>query len=335
MGLQNGFHSFRPYVPEDLTRFMVPLCREQFDGKHPGNVQESSKVLFQYIRESIHMLLNAKELSIWTITTVNGQQTDLIIIRPDLHHKSGDELFLVTIKNDLDESGNERKTKWKIQYLMTMQQLTRWLYLQKDQIPKSSRRNGSTLKLWQQIECHPENVVFDEVNSENLDRLKRDDVKSALNRKCKERECGCRGFKVSNTGSLCAHCNHSAKDHGFCSGETIEKTVRRRITREDLKRAVEQSWNQRASCPVVVNKGKRTWIEWKKFVNLGNGQSVAMSLKFNERKKQWQILKVIDCDAVRVYGQYLLLGNELIGSLEREWKYHSFARRINTRLDIV
>merc|ERR1719474_911137 len=75
--------------------------------------------------------------------------------------------------------------------------------------------------------------------------------------------------------------------------------VRRRMTREDLKRAVEQSWNQRASCPVVVNKGKRTWIEWKKFVNLGNGQSVAMSLKFNERKKQWQILKVIDCDAVR------------------------------------
>merc|ERR1719300_1093200 len=98
---------------------------------------------------------------------------NLIVVRPDLHHKvSGEELLLVAVENKKGESGKEWRTKWKVQYLMTRQWLTQWLRMHSDRLPKSSRRKGSNLRLWHQIGRTPDNVPFHGVKSENLDRLK-------------------------------------------------------------------------------------------------------------------------------------------------------------------
>ena len=338
--LHSGFKPF--YISPELTKLMISVCRQRFDGKSKGNVEEASKVLFGYIRQSILMQFNDSQLPLWTVNTMTGYRSNVIIIRPDLctnHVSGGQELFLVAVENERDLSGKERKTKWKVQYLMTMQQLTQWLKLNEHQLPQSPRRSQSTLRLWQQIGRTPENVPFHMVKSGNLDRLQGSKVKrkTALHRKCKHSGCGCREFHFVSEGAPCGECKHDAECHG---GGIMEKPCTTTMSQEDFKMAVMRSWNDYPPCPVVVNRGKRTWIEWKKFVNLGNRRSVAISLKFNAREKVWEILKVIDCDADRVYAQYRLLGeyngNELIslGCQRKRWEYQELKQLITTRLDI-
>lgn len=219
----------------------------------------------------------------------------LIVIRSDLYLDDGVELFLVAIRNDKDLNGNDRKTKWKIQWLMTGQQICEWLGVNEWTLPLSPRRRGSTLGLRRQIRQSPERVPFDVVDSANLKDW--------------------RGFKVKT------------KPDGHGSRLPII-----RMTSDQFQAAVMRSWKETAVCPVVVNQGKRTGIEWKKFVNLGGGRSVAISLRLNERTGKWVILKVIDCDAHQLFTAHRLLGDLVQENMR--WSHDDLRKRITAELEM-
>jgi len=351
--------NFKPfYISPEMTKSTVNLCTTRFDGKCPDDNESASKMLFAYIRQSIVMQHNDRQLFIYTVNTEEyGTKQfgtkQLIIIRPDLFHKNtGSELFFVAIRNDLDEQKRQRKTEWKIEYLVTRKQLALWLKLdvnkQQHLLPQSSRREHSQLGLREQIEHGLRtlsNLQFEDVKSQNLNRIGKGKVrtKTALNRKCKVNGCKCREFKCNHRGhnhghTVCSHCGHGVHDHGDSNLQIQQNSVK--MSQRDFKSSVRNSWNATQSlCPVVVNRGKRTWIEWKKFVALNGDPTkmVAISLKWNEREEKWEILKVIDCDADRVFGQYLLLGDALIGRLNaqsRQWTYMDLKQLITTNVDI-
>jgi hypothetical protein len=84
------------------------------------------------------------------------------------------------------------------------------------------------------------------------------------------------------------------------------------MSENDLKWYCEQSWNINTIIPVVVIKGKRQWIEWKKFIAIcdknGNEQWIGISLRYYDSINQWKI-ECMDYDAGRIYYQYKLCGN--------------------------
>merc|ERR1719295_1968840 len=343
--------NFKPfYISPEMTKSTVSLCTTRFDGKCPNDIESASRMLFGYIRQTIFMQHNDRQLFIYTVNTEEYGKKQEIIIRPDLFQHDGSELFFVAIRNDLDEQQRQRKTEWKIEYLMTRKQLTVWLKLDehKEQylLPKSSRRAQSQLGLREQIDHGLRTLSklqFEDVKSQNLNRIGNGKVrtKTALNRKCKVKGCKCREFKCNHHGqnhTICTHCGHGVHEHGDSNLQIQQNAVK--MSQQDFKSSVRNSWNAPRSkylCPVVVNRGKRTWIEWKKFVVLNGDPTkmVAISLKWNEREEKWEILKVIDCDADRVFGQYRLLGDALIGRLNaqsRQWTYMDLKQLITTNL---
>eukprot|EP00488_Nonionellina_sp_1-RS-2012_P001021 TRINITY_DN161_c0_g1_i4.p1 TRINITY_DN161_c0_g1~~TRINITY_DN161_c0_g1_i4.p1 ORF type:complete len:216 (-),score=70.94 TRINITY_DN161_c0_g1_i4:419-1066(-) len=89
-----------------------------------------------------------------------------------------------------------------------------------------------------------------------------------------------------------------------------------RISESDLRWYCRQSWYNGIMIPVVVIKGKRQWVEWKKFVQIfddndGNPQWVGISLKYYPSNKQWKI-ECMDYDAGRIFYQYRLIGVNII-----------------------
>merc|ERR1712190_305563 len=120
-----------------------------------------------------------------TVTTTLGERKRVIIIRPDLVGNDGSELFMVAIPNDLDEQQRQRKTEWKIEYLMTRQQMVRWLRLEgkaQHLLPKSSRREHSYLGLWAQIDRGMQ--MLGSLKFEDVTTLKGQmNLKTALHRK--------------------------------------------------------------------------------------------------------------------------------------------------------
>jgi len=110
---------------------------------------------------------------------------------------------------------------------------------------------------------------------------------------------------------------------------TLKKT---RIRLDDLKYFVQKSWSDPLMVPVVVIKGKKQWIEWKRFVQLtdGDGQEqwVGISLRYYAANRQWKI-ECMDYDAGRIYYQH-----RLVGPCRFECKFEDLAGRITTSLDI-
>eukprot|EP00481_Brizalina_sp_1-RS-2013_P002376 TRINITY_DN622_c0_g1_i1.p1 TRINITY_DN622_c0_g1~~TRINITY_DN622_c0_g1_i1.p1 ORF type:complete len:106 (-),score=18.02 TRINITY_DN622_c0_g1_i1:584-901(-) len=82
----------------------------------------------------------------------------------------------------------------------------------------------------------------------------------------------------------------------------------------DLQWYVEQSWYNNITIPVVVIKGKRQWIEWKKFIAIndrnGKQEWIGISLRYYQSIKQWKI-ECLDYDAGRIFYQYKLIGNDI------------------------
>ena len=69
--------------------------------------------------------------------------------------------------------------------------------------------------------------------------------------------------------------------------------------------------------PVVVIKGRKQWIEWKRFVRIYENydrEYIGISLRFYEKNKRWEI-ECMDYDSGRVYYQHKLM------LLQRDDKY--------------
>jgi len=110
---------------------------------------------------------------------------------------------------------------------------------------------------------------------------------------------------------------------------TLRKT---RIRLDDLKYFVQRSWDDTLVVPVVVIKGKKQWIEWKRFVQLRDGrgqeQWVGISLRYYAANRQWKI-ECMDYDAGRIYYQH-----RLVGPTKYRCTFEKLAGRITTSLDI-
>jgi len=90
----------------------------------------------------------------------------------------------------------------------------------------------------------------------------------------------------------------------------ITKPVSRtRISQKQLKNCCLKSWNNQILIPVIVIKGKKQWVEWKKLIEINgnNNQWIGISLRYYTPNKQWQI-ECMDYDIGRIFYQHRLCG---------------------------
>eukprot|EP01083_Nonionella_stella_P207287 753185_1 len=85
----------------------------------------------------------------------------------------------------------------------------------------------------------------------------------------------------------------------------LNKKTKIRISENDLKYYCRQSWNNGIMVPVVVVKGKKQWIEWKKFIRIydqyhNKYQWFGVSLRYYPSNRQWKI-ECMDYDFGRMY----------------------------------
>eukprot|EP01084_Bolivina_argentea_P052408 96284_1 len=94
-----------------------------------------------------------------------------------------------------------------------------------------------------------------------------------------------------------------------------EKLPCTHISEYDLKRYCYQSWNNGILVPVVVIKGKKQWVEWKKVITIfdeyNRQQTIAISLinKGSGKRKKWSI-GCIDCDLPSIFYKHKLTGSD-------------------------
>merc|ERR1712087_766750 len=119
----------------------------------------------------------------------------------------------------------------------------------------------------------PVNVPMRVVDATNFRTLP---AKNSKRRRCTLEHCSCKEFvraqnchpNTCHAYLRCVVCGHSPAEHG-CSGAEV-LLPRTRIEQHRLKQCVRRSWHDSRAVPVVVIKGKKTWIEWKKFVQVDN-----------------------------------------------------------------
>eukprot|EP00483_Globobulimina_turgida_P000131 UN00131 len=94
-------------------------------------------------------------------------------------------------------------------------------------------------------------------------------------------------------------------------GNNYENRRVMNISEEDLRYYCYESWNNGVMIPVVVVKGKKQWVEWKKFIQVWDGynraQWIGISLRYYSSNDVWKI-ECMDYDAGRIFYQYRLVG---------------------------
>jgi len=252
-------------------------------------------------------------------------------------------MYLVATLNDKEWSD---KMKWKVYDFMTAQQLWSRFAIDSASLPRSSREplkeqllypptpqnlsHGAAMKMIQ-------NTKFHQLCGKSSKRRKcalcneRAAANGGRGRKCNEfvlRESRCGSSNVRE----CAHCGHSAADHGISSSEQIHRILR--IEPWKLKQIVASRWEHSRGdlVPVVVNKPKKTWIEWKQFIRFHlNGQWHSFAISLANDRGRWEI-RCLDYDAGRIFYQHRLI-SEWVDSRYR-WTYNDLAHRITTKLRI-
>eukprot|EP01084_Bolivina_argentea_P303841 524679_1 len=109
------------------------------------------------------------------------------------------------------------------------------------------------------------------------------------------------------------------------AGKTKSKL---RLSQEKFRRCCQDSWyDDGLMVPAVVIKGKKQWIEWKKFIKVYD-EWVGISLRYHKSNRQWKI-GCLEYDAGRIYYQHRLVG--LTSPIDAD----QINRHITTSLDIV
>jgi len=248
-----------------------------------------SKQLFSYIKQSATMQWNVRQMFEYKLGPLS-----MIILRPGLYDQEGTELFLLATRNEKkssDQNSRGSRDSWKLDCVATYQQLKDVFGnihslvfpedIRKQEEPEQDTRDVpfEQLKLQLQLELNPCELGFEDVDTSPFVNCKKLNVKQS-----------------------------QKKDGRQCTGSLPQ--------RWRIFNALKEHWLSADFVPVVFNKKYSTQIEWKVFVTVDN-YSMGLSIRYNERCGRWQLQNVVDCEAYRVWSQYLLLGSLRTTALAR------------------
>jgi len=223
--------------------------------------------------------------------------------------------------------------RWKVRCFLTAEEILFRFGAVK--LPSSSRR---ALKKQLDLPPNSRNLLYrDAVNmikSTKFHKLLRFQKRSATKcRICREDNgCGmsdCFKFVQNGTSSECAGCGHSEWEHN------IPRSLE--IGSDELKEMLLEKWEDPETAelplvPVVVNKPKKMWIEWKKFISFkkdGQENLVVVSLAFD--KGRWGI-KCLDHDCARIFYQHRLISD--FAPRGYQYSYNELVQTRTTKLNI-
>jgi len=241
-------------------------------------------------------------------------------------------MFLIAMENDPDYKDS---VQWCIKEFLTGYEIWLQYGIRRDQLPLSSRENPTFQR---GLRTRPMNVPMSVIERTNFKKLP---AKNSKRRCCQLLNCSCKTFVRSQNPSFhgCEDCGHSAAEHG-CEAKDIllpRTRIYGRGGQQRMKEFMRRSWNDYPAVPVVVIKGKQTWIEWKKFVQVDVDASVAISLSCYKKStqrynaKSWKI-ECLDYDSGRIYYQHRLVGRV---DTRSEFSYEELAPLVTTTLEFV
>ena len=307
------------YISPENVALMMRLCVERFD----TDIANDEKSAFGYYKESVAMQINDGQIRIHE--TGKGA---VVLIDIDLRFNDGqnnEKMYLVAMEN---ASEFVDRVRWCIKEFLTAHEVALQYGIAGRLLPRSSRE-----RRWfqQALRTPPVKVPLSVVDSTDFRRLP---AKKSKRRRCQLQGCGCKEFVRAHRYQQhkkhlrCVACGHSPAEHGCGAADVL--LPRTHIGQQRLKQWVRRSWHDARAVPVVVIKGKKTWMEWKKFVQVEAGAWVAISLRHNTHTRRWKI-ECLDYDAGRIWYQH-----RLVGRVERkhEYSFRELAPLVTTTLEI-
>jgi hypothetical protein len=186
------------------------------------------------------------------------------------------------------------QVRWNIKEFMTANKIFNEYKVTRSELPKSSRN----MRYFRDaLNTPPINIRVDDIiNNTNFEKLPKKKSK-----------------RPSNDSSL----------------------PRTKISVAALKYFCRESWNlDNSIVPVVVIKGKKQWVEWKKFIKIydeyNNEQWIGISLRYHSSNRQWRI-ECMDYDHGRMFYQHRLVGNN---NHHYNYSYDQLSHGITTSLEI-
>eukprot|EP00485_Elphidium_margaritaceum_P007372 CAMPEP_0202688132 /NCGR_PEP_ID=MMETSP1385-20130828/3663_1 /ASSEMBLY_ACC=CAM_ASM_000861 /TAXON_ID=933848 /ORGANISM="Elphidium margaritaceum" /LENGTH=641 /DNA_ID=CAMNT_0049343029 /DNA_START=123 /DNA_END=2048 /DNA_ORIENTATION=+ len=288
------------YISKEKITEIMTACQESF---RTECVEEDEKLLFSYYKESVAMQINDEQL--YAIPTAKG---DIVIINIDLHFRSngghcGEIMYLIASENDYDFV---ERIKWKISALMTRAQIFAKYGAAVPCLPRGSR----TMEWFKE----GMRIVPTRIDVRNLDlhHLNKIPIKNSKRKPV---------ASSSSSSDLVSAAAAAVDSNGGNGGGGNVKKGNSNLSLMRLRQCIRRSFRDAMRMiPAVVIKGKKQWIEWKKFVHVyeetrgggngGNGggeqpELIAISLRFHTCNQQWKIA-CIDYDVGRVYYQHRL-----------------------------
>jgi len=247
--------------------------------------EDDEKLAFSYYKESVAMQINDGQLR--ERYTKYGC---IVIINIDLHFKeSGECMYLIATANDADFV---HKVGWQIAAFMNKDEISQIYHIDSSELPKSSR----SMRALQDALCiAPENINFYRLEIGDLTKIPK---------------------KVSK---------RTTAEPAASSAAAPNMTVKPAISKYALRKAIQRSFRNHDTpiVPVVVIKGKRQWIEWKRFVEIrldhsGKKEWIGVSLRYHQSNRQWKV-ECIDLDGGRIYYQH-----RLVGLAENDQNYYRY-----------
>lgn len=289
------------YISKPMIQRMMKECAERFD----TDIRDDEKSAFGYYKESVAMQINDGQID-EVLETVHGDL--LILINIDLHFAESHAerrqvMYLVAMENDAEFVD---KVRWCIVDFMSAKQIRKKYGVSAEKLPRSSRQMPAFKSALNRPPTHvPVHVIYNtDFRHLPAKTSKRDVVKSS-------------------------------SSEGTDKTKKATEQAKTRISQRQLRHFVERSWaTQSVSVPVVVIKGKKQWIEWKRFVGVvdqfGYRQSIGISLRYYWGNREWKI-ECMDYDAGRIYYQHRLVGPT---KPHFQYTYNHLKGLITTQLDI-
>jgi len=218
------------------------------------------------------------------IRIIESSRGDVIIIDIDLHFKDGQKMYFVAIENQKE---HVQQMKWRIISFLTKQGVMGMFPdVPADYLPKSSRTKAEFQKELNYVPSA--NVLLNvlaEINSRKLQKI----PKKYPRKDDKQRTTPQKRMPISVRG-FSSKCRQQIESGNY------------------------------VLIPVVVVKGKQTWIEWKVPINIFGDEYMCISLKYNQGSRRWTIA-CLDFDAGCIYYKHRLIGSDAAFSYEELKKY--------------
>eukprot|EP00484_Ammonia_sp_Unknown_P025790 CAMPEP_0197037206 /NCGR_PEP_ID=MMETSP1384-20130603/14470_1 /TAXON_ID=29189 /ORGANISM="Ammonia sp." /LENGTH=468 /DNA_ID=CAMNT_0042467475 /DNA_START=68 /DNA_END=1471 /DNA_ORIENTATION=+ len=283
------------FISKEMVHTLVHLCAEKFD----TDTFYDERLMFGYFKERVALFIIAGLIRVWPVRDArNGNSLPIILLNIGLHnsHRADDVLYLICTLNDEEY---REKVQWKVIEFMTKQQIVQTYGIPSQELPDEFANRRSFNAFYRSLQ-HPN-------FQPNTNFVPRDMIER------------------TNFSKVAIKTSRRLSD--------VQQQQLYRMSETDLKFYLKSDWlNGTPVIPKQVNKGKREWREWEKFVQIpmnGVMQWIGVSLKYYESNRRWQI-ECLDFDAGRVYYQYKLIGERYIPKRHRI-NYHKLSQLINSR----